>query len=112
MKTQLNEIQRMQQLAGLLVENEQNNKLLDFVTTNKEEISNKVGAKYIDTIEIDNLGDVSAIGVYDIDGDESEGGISFRFPKDVDGEFKGEEGSQPISIKINGIELMYVGYNI
>jgi hypothetical protein len=87
--------------------------LLVFVKSNSEGIAQAVDADSLEDIMIDDFGDVGATGIYiDEDGDSVEGGLAFRFFKDVDDDFLGEDGEEPILIKINGIELMYVGYNI
>ena len=90
--------------------------LLQFVKQNKDEIAEKIGAVRLKNIMIDDLGDVGATGIYvdetDDTGEEMEGGLAFRFPKDVDDDFVGENGDEPNSINVAGEELMYVGYNI
>ena len=89
------------------------NELLDFVKFNSEGIAQAVDADSLEDIMIDDFGDVGATGIYiDEDGDVMEGGLAFRFFKDVDDDFLGEVGEEPILIKIAGRELMYVGYNI
>jgi hypothetical protein len=111
----------MQKLAGLITEseykeqmNEDETDLLAFIKQNQDEIANEVGATSLKDIMIDDLGDVGATGIYEEEGEdyEIEGGLAFRFPEDVDGDFVGENGDKPMSLNINGVELMYVGYNI
>ena len=43
---------------------------------------------------------------------DEAGGMSFKYPEDVDSEFVGQEGDKPRPITIGGVDLMYVGYNI
>ena len=80
--------------------------LLDFISNNSEEAAAQVGTDSIIDISIDDLGDIGAT--------DKEGftGYAFRFPEDVDGEFKGEDGDPPRPIEIAGRKLMYIGYNI
>ena len=40
------------------------------------------------------------------------GGMAFRYPKDVDSEFKGQDGDKPMDVTIGGVDLMYIEYNI
>lgn len=40
------------------------------------------------------------------------GGMAFRYPKDVDSEFKGQDGDKPRPVTIGGVDLMYIEYNI
>lgn len=97
---------------GRLLKEEEKTDLLSFINQNQEEVAKKVGAIRLEDIEKDVLGDVGATGIYNIDGDEMESGLAFRFPEDVDDSFKGEEGDEPKPIKIADKKLMYIGYNI
>jgi hypothetical protein len=83
------------------------------IKENQIEVAITLGAVRLENIEIDSLGDVGAIGIFDVgDGYEVEGGLSFRFPEDVDYSFRGEDGDKPELITIAGKQLMYIGYNI
>lgn len=97
---------------GRLLKEEEKTDLLSFINQNQKEVANEVGAIRLEDIIIDDLGDVGATGIYNNDGYEMEGGLAFRFLKDVDDRFKGEEGDEPRPIEIAGKELMYIGYNI
>ena len=99
--------------------------LLSFIKQNQDEVAEKIGAVRLEDIVIDNLNNPSAIAVFDIDledededEDEIEGGllfnsgVSFSYPEDVDDNFKGENGDEPISLEVAGKQLMYISYNI
>jgi hypothetical protein len=105
--------------------------LLSFIKQNQDEVAEKIGAVRLEDIEIDNLNNPSAIAVFDIDlddiwydededEDEDEiedgllfnSGVSFSYPEDVDDDFKGENGDEPISLEVAGKQLMYISYNI
>jgi hypothetical protein len=97
--------------------------LLSFIKQNQDEVAEKIGAVRLEDIVIDNLNNPSAIAVFDIDlededEDEIEGGllfnsgVSFSYPEDVDDDFKGENGDEPISLEVAGKQLMYISYNI
>jgi hypothetical protein len=87
--------------------------LLVFVKENVNEISENVGCIRIEDIRIDDLGDVGGIGIYlDDEGDEMEGGLSFRWSEKVDDEFVGEDGDEAYEIKVNDKEISYIKYNI
>jgi len=87
--------------------------LLEFVKENVSKISEKVGCNGIEGIGVDVLGDVSGVGIYeDEDGDEMEGGLSFRWSDEVDDEFVGESGDESVEIEVNGEKISYIGYNI
>lgn len=87
--------------------------LLAFVKANKKEIANVLEIKKLIGIEIDDLGDVGATEVIeDEEGDEMEGGIAFRLKGDEDDDFYGEDGDEPYEMNINGVELVYIRYNI
>jgi hypothetical protein len=117
MKKQLinEEFRRMQQLAGIKLNENKTTNLLQFIKNNKDEIAQILDFTHLKDISIDNMGDVGAIGIYLDDEDptrEGESGLAFRFPEDVDGGFYGESGDKPRPITIAGQNLMYVGYNI
>jgi len=116
MKQSLNEqFRRMQQLAGIITEsqiNEKNEDLLSFIKQNQAEAADKVGAIRLEDIMIDDLGDVGATAIFDDNGDEMRGGVSFRYSEDVDDDFEGENGDEPRPIEVAGKQLMYIGYNI
>jgi len=99
--------------------------LLSFIKQNQDEVAKKIGAVYLEDIVIDGLNNPSAIAVFDIDledededGNEIEdgvlfnSGVSFSYPEDVDDNFKGENGDEPISLEVAGKQLMYISYNI
>jgi hypothetical protein len=88
--------------------------LLEFVKENENEIVEKLfNCKRIEEIGFDVLDDVSGVGIYlDDDGDEMEGGLSFRWSEDVDSEFKGENGDDSEEIEVNGVKISYISYNI
>jgi hypothetical protein len=87
--------------------------LLTFVKENVNEISESVGCIRIEDIKIDDLDDVGGIGIYlDDEGDEIEGGLSFRWSNKVDDEFVGEDGDEANKIKVKNKEISYIGYNI
>ena len=92
--------------------NEEENNLLSFIKQNQTEVAKAVGATSLYDISIDDLGDVGAIGIFDVDGDEMESGLAFRYPENVDDDFVGENGDEPEPITVAGKKLMYVGYNI
>jgi hypothetical protein len=125
---QLNEIKRMQQLAGLLKENleqdfnpdeleweedEKNGDLLSFIRQNQAEAAEQVGAIRLEDIMIDDFfNGVKASAIFDDDDGEIRDEVSFRYSEDVDGNFEGENGSEPRPIEVAGKELMYISYNI
>ena len=80
--------------------------LLNLINEYSGDVAREIGTDTILNIEIDLLGDVGA--------SDNEGytGYAFRFIQDVDEDFKGQEGDNPTSIKVNGVELMYIGYNL
>ena len=83
--------------------------LLSFIKANQEEVAEKtMNIEYFpfEDIEVDGLGDVSIVLK------NEDGGMSFKYPEDVDSEFVGENNEQPQPITINGVDLMYVEYNI
>jgi hypothetical protein len=81
---------------------------------NENEIVEKLfNCKRIEEIGFDVLDDVSGVGIYlDDDGDEMEGGLSFRWSEDVDDNFKGEGGDDSEEMEVNGIKISYIGFNI
>ena len=87
--------------------------LLDFIKQNKDEIANQTDYIRLEDINIDSYGDVGATGItLDYEDDEMESGLAFRYTKDVDNNFKGENGDKPIDIVINGQEISYIAYNM
>jgi hypothetical protein len=93
-------------------EGKSKNDLLSFIKQNQAEAADEVGAIRLEDIMIDDLGDVGASAIFDDNGDEMEGGVSFRYSEDVDDDFEGENGDEPRPIEIAGKQLMYIGYNI
>tara|TARA_B100000768_G_scaffold70385_1_gene67551 strand:- start:194 stop:685 length:492 start_codon:yes stop_codon:yes gene_type:complete len=92
-----------------LNENKDPQSLLSFIKANQEEVAEKtMNIEYFpfEDIEVDGLGDVSIILK------NEDGGMSFKYPEDVDSEFVGENNEQPQPITINGVDLMYIEYNI
>ena len=110
------EFQRMQKLAGIITESQLNENeevnLLQFIEDNKNEIAKELEAIRLEDIEKDDMGDIGALAIYDDDGDEMESGISFRYAKDGNKNFTGEDGAEPRTINVAGKELMYIEYNI
>lgn len=90
------------------------NVLLNLIKKNEDEVADELGFYYLSEIKFDDLGDVGAIGVSldEEDDYETETVLAFRFPEDVDDEFKGEEGDKPRSIEIAGKKIMYITHNI
>lgn len=85
------------------------NSIVNLLKKNQKEVAEKTNnTKYFpfDEIGIDTLGDAS------ITLKDEAAGLSFKYPKDVDGEFKGQDGDKPMPITIGGVDLMYVEYNI
>ena len=93
-------------------EGKSKNDLLSFIKQNQAEAADEVGAIRLEDIMIDDLGDVGASAIFDDNGDEMEGGVSFRYSEDVDDDFEGENGDEPRPIEVAGKQLMYIGYNI
>lgn len=61
----------------------------------------------VDEVEefiVDDMGDITV--------SPAEIGISFKFPQDVDEDFKGENGDKPEKVIIGGKSVSYVEYNI
>ena len=83
--------------------------ILDLLRKNQKEIASKtMNNEYFpfDGVSLDSLDDAS------ITLKDEAGGMSFRYPEDVDSDFVGEEGDKPRPITIGGVDLMYIGYNI
>lgn len=130
----IKEARRFQKLAGLLKEenelqqNKINPELIPFLNSHLDEIkdflwkvvywmderSNNDGADYygpmiknITKFEEDNQSGACP---------DKELGVSFMFKEDVlnlpNGEFVGEEGSEPEEVNIGGKDLFYITYNI
>ena len=100
-------------LKGYLAENkllkEDANSIVNLLMKNQREVAEKtMNTEYFpfDEVRIDDLGDASIVL------QDEAGGMSFKYPEDVDSEFVGEEGDKPRPITIGGVDLMYVGYNI
>jgi len=93
----------------------ENVNLLDFIKDNINLISKKlkIDVELINDIESCNEKEVECLVTY-FDEDESEYdyGISFRFYKDRDSEFEGEDGEKYKVININEMKLVYISYNI
>lgn len=94
--------------------------LLNFIKQNKNEIIDDVNENgdeeeddYFgvdpEKVEVvkDSLGDVSFSG----SGFDNKG-ISFRWLKDIDDEFKSEGGNVYTILKIKGREIAYIEYNV
>ena len=76
---------------------------------NQKEVAKKLNyTKYypFDEVSIDGVGDASIVLQDEV------GGLSFRYPEDVDSKFKGQDGDKPRPVTIGGVDLMYIGYNI
>ena len=85
------------------------NSIVNLLMKNQREVAEKtMNTEYFpfDEVRIDDLGDASIVL------QDEAGGMSFKYPEDVDSEFVGEEGDKPRPITIGGVDLMYVGYNI
>ena len=83
--------------------------IVDILKRNQREVAEKtMNTEYFpfDEVSRDNRGDASIVLK------DEAGGMSFKFPEDVDSEFVGEEGDKPRPITIGGVDLMYIGYNI
>ena len=83
--------------------------ILDLLRKNQKEIASKtMNPEYFpfDEVSLDSLDDAS------ITLKDEAGGLSFRYPEDVDSDFVGQDGDEPRPITIGGVDLMYIGYNI
>ena len=112
----MNEIKRMQELAGIneikITNPIKNEDLLSFIKQNQDEVANEIGATSLEDIIIDGLGDVGALAIFDNDGYQIEGGVAFRYSEDVGDDFKGENNDEPRPIEIAGKQLVYISFNI
>jgi hypothetical protein len=115
--SRLGEIKAVPKNTGMKID------LLSFIKQNQDEIAKEIGAVRLEDIEVDTLNNPSAIAVFDIDlDDDNEGemeggvlynsGVSFSYPEDVDGNFRGENGDEPEEIIVAGKKIMYINYNI
>ena len=85
------------------------NSIVNLLMKNQREVAEKtMNTEYFpfDNVNLDSMGDAS------ITLKDEAGGMSFKYPEDVDSEFVGQEGDKPRPITIGGVDLMYVGYNI
>ena len=117
MKKQINEIKRMQQLAGIIIEGQLNkniNELISFSNANLEELKKYIQqACSCSEMEIDSITGVIEDSMGDaviLDGVLM--GVAIKFAKDVDEDFVGENGDEPEYFKLGGREMAAVWYNI
>ena len=85
------------------------NSIVKLLKNNQSEVAEKtmnIEHFPFDTIGIDSMEDAS------ITLKDEAGGMSFKYPEDVDSGFVGEEGSELNHITIGGVDLMYIEYNI
>ena len=81
--------------------------LLELVKRNNKEISQTLNLQSLTQIQIDDLGDVGAIGmVIDGNGDEMEIGYAFSTQNNL-GESDGEG-----EMMVEGNKVYWIGYNI
>lgn len=76
---------------------------------NQQEVAEKT--RSVDNFPFDEVG-IDTLGDASITLKDEAAGLSFRYPKDVDSEFKGQDGDKPIPVTIGGVDLMYIEYNI
>jgi hypothetical protein len=92
-----------------LNENKDPQSLLSFIKANQEEVAKKTDNLQhfpFEEIYIDTQDDISITLKNEI------GGIALQHADNIDGEFVGENDEQPQPITINGVDLMYIEYNI
>ena len=85
------------------------NSIVNLLMKNQREVAEKLNYKEyfpFDEVSIDGEGDASIVL------QDEAGGLSFRYPEDVDSKFKGQDGDKPRPVTIGGVDLMYIGYNI
>jgi hypothetical protein len=85
------------------------NSIVNLLMKNSEEVAEKLNYKEyfpFDEVSIDGEGDASIVL------QDEAGGLSFRYPEDVDSKFKGQDGDKPRPVTIGGVDLMYIEYNI
>ena len=85
------------------------NSIVNLLMKNQKEVAEKLNyTEYFpfDEVSIDGVGDASIVL------QDEAGGLSFRYPEDVDSKFKGQDGDKPRPVTIGGVDLMYIGYNI
>jgi len=114
-ENKLTENSRLEEIKAVPGNTGMKKDLLSFIKQNQDEVAEKIGAVRLEDIEIDSLGDAGALAIFnnlDDDDFESEGGVSFRYSEDIDDDFKGENGDEPIPLEIAGKQLMYISYNI
>ena len=103
MKKQINEIKRMQQLAGLLNENQEID-LFDIIDSNKNELAKKFNLD-IESSMVSGKGEGEPVQILDDNGDQID------FVKKIDWESnKGfYNNNQGIGeIKLNGVDIIYI----
>jgi hypothetical protein len=120
MKTQLNEIKRMQQLAGLITENESNEdiNILSFLKSNKSELLDKLSKKFEwDEEDMEMMGEEElGIGA-NVDGDEDveiaglgEAGLDFSFNQNKVKDTYGDASN--FKLIIAGKPIYGISYNL
>ena len=85
------------------------NSIVNLLIKNQREVAEKLNyMEYFpfDEVNIDLEGDASIVL------QDEAGGLSFRYPEDVDSKFVGQDGDKPRPVTIGGVDLMYIGYNI
>jgi len=105
----MNDFDLKKYLAEGMLLKEDTGSILDLLRKNQKEIASKtMNPEYFpfDEVSLDSLDDAS------ITLKDGAGGMSFRYPEDVDSDFVGEDGDKPRPITIGGVDLMYIGYNI
>lgn len=88
---------------------EDSNSIVNLLMKNQREVAKKLNyMEYFpfDEVNIDLEGDASIVL------QDEAGGLSFRYPEDVDSKFVGQNGDKPRPVTIGGVDLMYIGYNI
>ena len=81
------------------------NSIVSLLQKNKKDVEDHFDAD-LTSFEIDGEGDASTTDM------EGYTGYSFKLPKDVDSRFVSEDGGKPMPITVDGVDLMYIGYNI